>query len=128
MTETGDKRFEVTSEMTGEQYTAEFRWLQTAISLRHSDTVDVKWLVNGAGKIVAIPHGTLEQACYKLGARLTDELCVRIAAEHLREELRAGAEEDILTMTPSRVEQLVAATALRPPSRNPPSRDREGAV
>ena len=103
------KNFEVTSELTGERIVVEFRWLQTAISLRHSDTVDVKFLVNGTGKVVALPHGALEQVCRKVGVGLSDDLCLRIAAEHLREALLTGtdAEKDLLTLTPARVEELV---------------------
>lgn len=110
--------FEVASQETGERYQVEFRWLQTAISLRHSDTVDVKFLVNGEGKVVALPHGALEQAAQQAGARLTDELCLRIAAEHLREALSTGAdaEKELITLTPSRVAEL-ADRQLRPVTR-----------
>jgi hypothetical protein len=103
--------FRVTSEITGESYQVEFCWLQTAISLRHSDTVDVKFLVNGVGKIVALPHAALEQACRQAGGPLTDDRCTQIAARHLREALQSGAdaEKDLLTLTPARVEELVRA-------------------
>ncbi|HYM12640.1 MAG TPA: hypothetical protein VEU62_18020 [Bryobacterales bacterium] len=102
------RNFEVASQAAGERYQVEFRWLQTAISLRHSDTVDVKFLVNGEGKIVALPHAALEQATQQAGARLSDELCLRIAAEHLQEALATGAdaEKEILTLTPARVAEL----------------------
>jgi len=101
--------FQVTSEITGESYQVVFCWLQTAISLRHSDTVDVKFLVNGAGKIVALPHAALEEACRQAGVPLTDDWCTRIAARHLREALQSGAdaEKDLLTLPPARVEELV---------------------
>ena len=103
--------FQVTSDITGESYQVEFCWLQTAISLRHSDTVDVKFLINGAGKIIALPHAALGQACRQAGVPLTDAWCIRIAARHLREALQSGAdaEKDLLTLTPARVEALVQA-------------------
>ena len=90
-------------------YKVEFRWLQTAISLRHSDTVDVKFLVNGEGKVVALPHEALEQATRKAGVPLTDELCLRLAAERLKDALVTGAdaEKDLLTLTQSSVEEWV---------------------
>jgi hypothetical protein len=112
------RKFEVASPATGERYQVEFRWLQTAISLRHSDTVDVKFLVNGEGKIVALPHAALEQATQQVGLRLSDELCVRIAAEHLQEALSTGAdaEKELITLTPSRVTEL-ADSQLRPVTR-----------
>ncbi len=103
------RNFEVTSDVAGEKYRVQFRWLQTAISLRHSDTVDVKFQVDGGGKVVAVPHGTLERACARSKTPLTDELCLRIAAEHLRHALETGedAEKDLLTLTEARVEELV---------------------
>jgi hypothetical protein len=86
----------------------EFRWLQTAISLRHTDTVDVQFLVNGARKTVALPHAALERACQIRGAPLTDDLCVRVAAAHLREAVETGldAEKELLNTAASRVEEL----------------------
>ena len=109
------RRFEVTSEITGERYTVEFRWLQTAISLRGSDTVDVKFLVNDGAKVVAVPHGPLEQACRDTGVPLTDPLCRRIAERHIAEALRSDEDsaQEILTLTPERVGALVHAEAPR---------------
>ena len=109
--------FEVVSRLTGERYQVEFGWLQTAISLRHSDTVDVKFLANGAGRIVALPHGALEQACRAAGVPLGDDLCIRIAAECLRESLEAGADpgSEPLTVGPQRVTELVGAQPARRP-------------
>jgi len=102
--------FEVVSEITGERYQVEFDWLQTAISLRHSDTVDVQFRVNGTGKVVALPHAALQSACRRAAIPLTDPLCRRIAAEHLRWALASGvdAERDLLTLTPAQVEDRVA--------------------
>ncbi|MBI3667755.1 MAG: hypothetical protein HY236_16250 [Acidobacteria bacterium] len=102
------RNFEVASEATEERYKVEFRWLQTAISLRHSDTVDVKFLVNGQGKIVALPHAALEEVCRKASKPLKDGFCARIAARHLEEALRTDwdAEMDLLTLTPARVAEL----------------------
>jgi len=106
-----DKNFEVTSEITGERFTVEFRWLQTAISLRHSDTVDVKFLVNSQGKVIALPHAALEQACRQAGVPLTDPLCRRLAARQLEVALRTGedSEKELITLTPERVAELAQA-------------------
>jgi hypothetical protein len=106
-----DQNFEVTSELTGEVFTVEFRWLQTAIALRRTDTVDVQFLVNGRGKIVALPHGALEQACREAGAPLTDPLCRRVAARRLETALRTGeeAEQDLIHVPPEQVPALVQA-------------------
>jgi len=102
------RSFEVVSPAGGERYTVEFRWLQTAISLRRTDTVDVRFLVNGASKTVALPHGALETACRNAGQPLTDELCLRIAAHHLRSALLAGqdVDQEVITLTAERVDEL----------------------
>ena len=108
-----DQNFEVTSQITGERFAVQFRWLQTAISLRHSDTVDVKFLVNGEGKVVALPHAPLERGCRENGLRLTDPLCRRVAARHLEAALSTGedAGQDLLTLTPARVAELLRSEA-----------------
>jgi len=108
-----DKNFEVESEITGERFAVEFRWLQTAISLRHSDTVDVKFLVNGEGKVIALPHAALEQACRDAAIPLTDPLCRRAAARHLETVLRTGedAEKELILVPPERVKELLRRPA-----------------
>jgi hypothetical protein len=111
MSDLDPRRFEVVSPLTGTTYHVEFRWMQTGISLRNSDTVDVKFLVNGAGRIVALPHGALERACRLQGVPLRDELCVRLAAEHLGRALENGEDDgaEILTVPDSRVQELLSA-------------------
>lgn len=93
--------------------------MQTTISLRRSDTVDVKFQANGMGKIVAVPHATLERACAPLGIPLTDAPCLRVAAECLSEALRTGADAEggILTLSPSRTERLVEGQLGQAPGR-----------
>jgi hypothetical protein len=106
-----DRNFEVTSEITGEWFTVVFCWLQTAIALRRTDTVDVKFLVNGQGKVVALPHGAVERACRQAGIPLTDPLCRRLAAQHLETALGTGedADKDLITVLPEQVPALVQA-------------------
>jgi hypothetical protein len=102
------RSFQAASQITGEEYQVQFRWLQTAISLRHSDTVDVKFLVNGSGKIVALPHGALEEACRRAGVPLTDELCIGVAAGYLRRALENGDAlgQDLLAIPPAELGDL----------------------
>ena len=49
---------------------------------------------------MALPHGALERVCARLKMPLTDELCLRIAAEHLRHALATGedAAKDLLVL------------------------------
>lgn len=94
--------------LTGETFAVEFRWLQTAISLRRADAVDVKFTVNGQGRTVALPHGPLERACRLRALPLTDELCIRLAAEYLRQVLETGedAGQGLLAVPDARVDGL----------------------
>ena len=52
------REFEAGPDPFGRKFQAQFKWLQTAISIRHSDTVDVKFiLVDPDGVKKALDHG-----------------------------------------------------------------------
>jgi hypothetical protein len=82
------RRFDVGPDPFGRNWTVEFRWLQTAISIRHADTVDVKFqLISGEDvqeKVIALPHPDLLALSQKLGRPLTDPWCMKLAALHVR--------------------------------------------
>ncbi len=88
----------------------QFRWLQTGISIRHADTVDVKFLVtpqNGetVEKVIALPHPALLQMTGH-GLQLTDPLCMRLAATHLKHMIETAEDMDktLVTMSASDIE------------------------
>ena len=108
------RRFEAGPDPFGRMWKVQFRWLQTGISIRHADTVDVKFLVIPDGgspeeKIVALPHPALLNICKDQGRKLTDPLCMRIAAAHLRHMIETSEDMDktLITMTP---EEIAACT------------------
>jgi hypothetical protein len=82
------RRFEVGPDPFGRNWIVEFRWLQTGISIRHADTVDVKFqLISGEDvqeKVIALPHPDLLTLSTEIGRPLTDPWCMKIAALHLR--------------------------------------------
>ena len=82
--------FEVTSSLDGKTYRCRFYTLTTAIATRHSDTVDVKFLVNGKGVVVALPHPAWAEQQRRTGHFLTDSDAIQIAALFLRELLERG--------------------------------------
>jgi len=93
--------FHTKSVLTAQDYHCLFVYLQTAISLRHSDTVDVKFRVNGAGVVVALPHtawGTYRQ---KAGQPLTDARATEVAAGILKESLERGDDIELLDLNPA---------------------------
>ena len=60
------RQFEAGPDPFGRTWQVEFRWLQTGISIRHADTVDVKFAVSSDGidpeeKVIALPHPALLQ-------------------------------------------------------------------
>ena len=90
----------------------QFRWLQTGISIRHADTVDVKFFVSTGDdppeeKVIALPRAALLEITGERGHRLSDPYCLRIAAAHLRHmiETSEDMEKTLVTLSP---EELAA--------------------
>jgi hypothetical protein len=95
----------------GRMWNVQFRWLQTAISIRHADTVDVKFWVSLDGaepeeKVIALPHPELLMLTGN-GRDLTDPLCMRLAAAHLRQMIETSEDMD-KTLVTLRPRELVA--------------------
>lgn len=102
------RHFQVGPDPFGRNWTVRFRWLQTGISIRHSDTVDVKFFLEcddstTEEKVVALPHAALLQVCKERGRTLTDPWCMKLAALHIRHMIETA--EDI-------EKTLVALTAV----------------
>lgn len=84
--------FEAGPDPFGRKWKVQFRWLQTGISIRHADTVDVKFFITPEGngneaieeKVIALPHPALLELCQRQGRKLTDALCMKLAALHLK--------------------------------------------
>ena len=93
--------FHTQSALTGQEYHCVFVYLQTAISLRHSDTVDVKFRVNGAGVVVALPHTAWVTYQQEAGQPLTDARATEVAAAILKEALERGEDIELLDLNPA---------------------------
>jgi hypothetical protein len=93
----------------------EFRWMQTAISIRHADAVDLKFsLRNDEGeqeKVIALPHPLLLELARRSGHPLNDAWCLRLASAHLRGMIKSWADMDkqLVTLT---APELAAAAQL----------------
>jgi hypothetical protein len=81
------------------------KWMQTAISIRHSDTVDVKFILQSDDstslKTVAIPHADLLRLSRETKHEMTDPWCSRLAAMHLIHLVESGEdlEKDLVTVS-----------------------------
>jgi hypothetical protein len=102
------REFEAGPDPFGRKFQVFFKWLQTAISTRHADTVDVKFvLVDDSGerteKTIALPHADLVRVSSETGRSTDDPWCSRIAALHLRYLIETGEdmEKDIVTVQPA---------------------------
>ena len=86
--------FEAGPDPFGKKWRVELVWLPTAISIRHSDSVDVKFFVSDGErtteKVVALPHATLRELSERGGRRLSDPWCMKLAALHLRHVIETG--------------------------------------
>lgn len=98
------RQFEAGPDPFGRKFQVYFKWLQTAISIRHSDTVDVKFVLvdeNGgrAEKTIALPHAELLTVSRETGRQLDDPWCARLAAMHLIHLIETGEdmEKDLVT-------------------------------
>jgi hypothetical protein len=99
------REFEAGPDPFGRKYQVLFKWLQTAISIRHSDTVDVKFVLTADGGekrelTIALPHADLLQVSRDTGRPLDDPWCARLAMLHLVEVIRSGEdlEKSLITV------------------------------
>ncbi len=109
------RRFEAGPDPFGRTWQAEFRWLQTGISIRHADTVDVKFVVWTEGeekqeRVIALPHPLLLTLSKETGHPLTDAWCMRLAALHLKYMIESGEdlEKTLVTLSLETVRRAAA--------------------
>lgn len=111
------RRFEAGPDPFGRTWQVELLWLQNAIAIRRADAVDVKFRLTSGGesqeKVVGLPHPDLLRLSEKLGRRITDPWCMRLAALYLKNTIETGEDSGGVLMTPSfeELERLAAAVA-----------------
>jgi hypothetical protein len=105
------RSFEAGPDPFSRMWQVEFQWLQTAISIRHSDSVDVKFLVTHGNdrmeKVIALPHADLLTLSARSGHPLTDPWCMKLAALHLVRMIETSEDMDKTIVTPA-LEELAA--------------------
>ena len=112
------REFEAGPDPFGRKFQILFKWLQTAISIRHSDTVDVKFMIvdeNGdrTQKTIALPHADLQRVSREVGRPMDDPWCARIAALHLQHLIATGEdmEKDLVTVLPADLKRYASEIA-----------------
>ncbi len=108
------RRFEAGPDPFGRTWQVEFRWLQTGISIRHADTVDVKfhiWTQDEAKqeKVLALPHPLLLTLSKETGHALSDAWCLKLAGAHLKSIIESGEdlEKTLVTLSLEDLRQAV---------------------
>ena len=99
------RRFQAGPDPFGRKFHVYFKWLQNAISIRHADTVDAKFVIDEEGgprteKTIALPHPDLVRLTRESGRRLDDPWCARLAMAHLLYIISTGddMEKDLVTV------------------------------
>jgi len=112
------RQFEAGPDPFGRKFQVWFKWLQTAISIRGSDTVDVKFVLENesagsAQKTIALPHALLVALSRETGRKMDDAWCSRLAALHLIRLVETGEdmEKDIVTVAPGALKQYARELA-----------------
>jgi len=99
----------------GRTWKVKFLWQQTAISIRHSDSVDVKFVISDGDvteeKVIALMHPMLLEFGAKNGQPLTDAWCLKLAAHHLKwmVETSEDIEKTLATMSATDLARAHAA-------------------
>ncbi len=112
------RQFEAGPDPFGRKFQVMFKWLQTAISIRHADTVDVKFILedeNGvrSEKTIALPHGLLVELSRSTGRKIDDPWCARLAELHLLRLVETGEdmEKDLVTVSAAELKEHAAEIA-----------------
>ena len=112
------RQFEAGPDPFGRKFQVWFKWLQTAISIRGADTVDVKFVLENeqagsAQKTIALPHADLVALSRETGRQMDDAWCSRLAALHLVRLVETGEdmEKDIVAVAPATLKQYAQELA-----------------
>ena len=95
----------------GRTWHAQFKYLQTGISIRHSDSVDVCWILDNGDekmrKVVVIPNEDLRAYSKRTGRTISDPWCARIAFCKLMHAIDTAEdlEKEYLPVTPREIEE-----------------------
>jgi hypothetical protein len=105
------REFQAGPDPFGRMWQVHLNWLQTGISIRHADTVDVKFAISTEGepfeeRVIALPHPALLALSKNTGHPLTDAWCLKLAALHLKHMLESGEdfEKVLVTVQPEELD------------------------
>ena len=110
------REFEAGPDPFGRKFQVLFKWMQTAISIRHADTIDVRFVLvddtgGSAEKTIALPHADLLHVSRESLRPMDDAWCSRIAARHLLHLVATGddMEKDLVTLNSAEIAAWAAS-------------------
>jgi hypothetical protein len=111
------RKFTAGPDPFGRTWDVEFQWLQTAISIRHSDSVDLKYIIGTQGeprqeKVIALPHPDLLAVCKQVDHPLSDPFCLKLAGMHISWMIESFEDMDKMLVTVTHPELLHHAQTL----------------
>ncbi len=99
------RKFDVGPDPFGRRWHVDFRWLQNAISIRHSDSVDCKFqLQNGDNvqeKVIALMLPDMLALSERTKKPISDPWCLKLAALHLKHMIETDEDMDKALVTVS---------------------------
>jgi hypothetical protein len=105
--------FEVTSKLSGQVYQCRFSHMWNGVATRHSDTIDTKFFVDGAAKVVGLNHRAFVKFREQRGRDLTDREASFVSAEYLRERLEEEDERPLYDVSQEDVTRLIEQVGIR---------------
>jgi hypothetical protein len=105
--------FEVTSKLSGHASQCRFSHMWNGIATRHSDTIDVKFFVDGGAVVVGLAHTAFVKFRERSGRDLTDREASFVAAEYLRERLEEEDERPLYDVARDDVLRLIAQVGIK---------------
>lgn len=105
--------FDVTSKLSGHEYQCRFSHMWNGIATRHSDTIDTKFTVDGAGHIVGMIHTAFVKFHERTGRDLTDREASYVSAEYLRERLEEEDERPLYDVSHADVLRIIELLGIK---------------
>jgi hypothetical protein len=98
------RRFQAGPDPFGRIWDVEFRWQQNGITIRHADTVDVKfnvWTTDEPAqeRVIALRQPDLLKLSAAVGRNISDAWCLKLAALHLKHMIETDEDMDKTLVT-----------------------------
>lgn len=111
------RKFTAGPDPFGRTWDVEFQWLQTAISIRHADAIDVKYIIGTTDepkqeKVIALPLPDMLAICDTVGHPLSDPFCMKISSMHITRMIESFEDMDKTLVSVTRPELLHYAQTL----------------